>query len=103
MYMGLLTDSYISQDTEAFTYYSRNFVQHLYWNMVRVPDKKNGISFIFEDKDLDARLKQTDFHIETPANRQAFRAFIEFIQRESQIEGVLKNINKTQKDEGDQL
>lgn len=77
MYMNLITDSFVSKDTEAFAYYSRFYIQHLYWTMVRAPDK-NGY-FIFEEKDLDARLKNTDFHINTAENRQAFRAFLEFI------------------------
>lgn len=77
MYMNLITESHVSKDAEAFAYYSRFFVLHLYWTMVRAPDK-NGYH-IFEEKDLDARLKATDFHIKTPENLQAFRAFLEFI------------------------
>lgn len=77
LYMNLLTNAFVSGDTEAFTYYCRFYVLHLYWNMVRTPDK-SGFS-IFEEKDIDKRLEGIDFHIETIENRQAFRAFLEFI------------------------
>ena len=77
MFMNLLTEAFVSGDSEAFTYYCRFYTLHLYWNMVRLPDK-SGFS-IFEEKDLDKRLQGIDFHINTDENRQAFRAFLEFI------------------------
>lgn len=77
MFMNLLTEAFVSGDSEAFTYYCRFYTLHLYWNMVRLPDK-SGFS-IFEEKDLDKRLQGIDFHITTDENRQAFRAFLEFI------------------------
>ena len=57
--------------------------------MVRLPEK-DGYGFLFEAKDLDKRLKTMDFHIESAENRQAFRAFLEFIQRESVNKGLFK-------------
>lgn len=101
MYMNLITESFVSKDTETFIYYSRFFIQHLYWNMVRLPDK-NGY-YIFEEKDIDARLKSTDFHIETVENKQAFRAFLEFIQRESQYKGIYRMIHNTQQEDSEAL
>lgn len=77
MYMSLLTNAFVTGDTEAFAYYSRFFVLHLHWNMVRLPDKSG--SSIFEEKDIDKRLQGIDFHIETDENKKAFQAFLEFI------------------------
>lgn len=77
MYMSLLTSAFVEGDTDAFAYYCRFFVIHLYWNMVRLPDKSG--SSVFEEKDIDKRLEGIDFHITTDENRQAFRAFLEFI------------------------
>lgn len=77
MYMSLLTSAFVEGDTEAFAYYCRFYVLHLYWNMVRLPDKSG--SSVFEEKDIDKRLEGIDFHIKTDENRQAFRAFLEFI------------------------
>lgn len=69
--------------------------------MVKAPDK-NGYH-IFEEKDLDERLKKTDFHIETNENRQAFRAFLELIQRESQYKGIYSLIHNTTQEESEAL
>lgn len=55
--------------------------------MVRLPDSKGSHMFhdpLMKESPLDARLEGIDFHIKTPENRQAFRAFLEFMQRESQ-------------------
>ena len=93
MYMGLITDAYIAGDKETFIYYSHFYILHLYWNMVRLPDKSG--SSIFEDKDLDKRLETMDFHIETNDNRLAFRAFLELIQKEAQYKGMFKYIHNT--------
>lgn len=101
MYMSLITDAYAAKDMETFFYYSRFYIMHLYWNMCRLPDK-NGYH-IFEEKDLDARLKATDFHINTAANRQAFRAFLELIQRESLYKGIFRCIHNTQQEETESL
>lgn len=101
MYMNLITEAYVSGDAEAFAYYSRFYIQHLYWNMVRMPCK-NGYQ-VFEEKDLDARLEATDFHIDTKENRQAFRAFLEFIQRESVYKGIFRLIHNTQQEEAEAL
>ena len=62
-YMDLLTDALVSGSSDDFAYYSRFYIQHLYWNVVRLPNS-NGFS-IFEEKDIDNRLKSIDFHIET--------------------------------------
>ena len=67
MYMNLITEAYVSKNTQDFAYFSRFFIQHLFWTMVRAPDKSG--CHIFEEKDLDARLEKTDFCIKTPDNR----------------------------------
>lgn len=101
MYMNLITEAHVAGDLDAFAYYSRFFVQHLHWNMVRTPCK-NGYH-VFEEKDLDARLKATDFHIKTTENRQAFRAFLEFLQRESTYRNLFRLIHNTQQEEAETL
>lgn len=102
MYMNLLTEALVSGSSDDFAYYSRFYIQHLYWNVVRLPNK-NGFS-IFEEKDIDDRLKQMEFHVETDQDKQTFRAFLEFLQRESQFYGIFKEIHNSDKmaDEQDQ-
>jgi len=63
MYMNLLTTAFESGDTDAFAHYCRFYVCHLYWNMVRLPNKSG--SSISEEKDIDKRLQTIDFHITT--------------------------------------
>ena len=101
MYMNLITEAYVSKNTQDFAYYSRFFIQHLFWTMVRAPDKSGY--HIFEEKDLDARLEKTDFCIKTPENRQAFRAFLEHIQRESMMTDIFNQIQSTQVDDTESI
>ena len=63
-------------DAVAFTYYSRFYTQHIFWNVIRQPNH------IYDKKDIDERLRKFDFHIESMENKQAFRAFLEFLSRE---------------------
>jgi hypothetical protein len=101
MYMNLITEAYVANDLDTFAYYSRFYIQHLHWNMVRTPCK-NGYH-VFEEKDLDARLKGTNFHIKTSENRQAFRAFLEFLQRETTYRNLFRLIHNTQQEEAESL
>ena len=101
MYMGLMTNAYVTGDKEAFIYYSHYYIQHLYWNMVRLPDKSG--SSIFEEKDLDARLETMDFHIGSNDNRLAFRAFLELLQQEAQYKGIFKYIHNTDQEDQEAL
>lgn len=101
MYMDLITNAFTTGDKEAFAYYSRFYILHLYWNMVRLPDKSG--SSIFEEKDIDKRLETMDFHIETDENRKAFRAFLEFLQRESQYKGIFRFIHNTDQEDQEAL
>ena len=81
MYMDLLTTAFVGGDQQSFVYYAHCYILHLYWNMVRLPDK-SGYS-IFEEKDIDKRLETMDFHIETDDNKLAFSAFLELLNDES--------------------
>lgn len=101
MYMQLLTDAFVSGDQEEFTYYSRFYIQHLYWNMVRQPNKAG--SAIFEQKDIDARVQSTDFYVETDDNKLAFKAFLEFVAKESKFKGIFKYIHNTEQEEQEEL
>ena len=97
MYMNLITESYVQNDPEAFAYYSRFYIQHLYWSLVK------ATPWVFEEWDIDDRLKATEFHIETSEHRQAFRAFLELVQREAHLPGMFKFIHNTQKEEQEAL
>ena len=76
LYMDLITRAFKANDADAFVFYSRFYVQHLYWTMVRKP--VDG-AWIYEEADVDKRLKSMDFHVDTDQRRQAFRAFLEFM------------------------
>lgn len=69
--------------------------------MVRQPNSAG--SAIFEQKDIDARLQSTEFHVETDENKQAFRAFLEFMNNESKFKGIFKFIHNTVQEEQEQL
>ena len=61
------------------------------------------MGLIFEEKDIDKRLETIDFHVETDENRKAFRAFLEFLQRESQYKGIFRFIHNTDQEDQEAL